>query len=85
MTASLENFSSHRDSVCLFCFFRFSALLFLLLPNLTPKCMNQKHSQNEGFLGLDWRMQRPVCSKLGGAVCVTKENPRKQFFVVVLL
>lgn len=71
--------------VCFVLFFRFSALLFLLLPNLTPKRMNQKHSQHDVFLGLDWRMQRPICSKLGGAVCVTKENTRKQFFVVVLL
>lgn len=65
---------------CLFSVFIFSQL-FLLLPNLTPDCLNQKHSQH-GFLGLDWRKQRPVCYKVGGAVCDRGKHQKKIFVVV---
>lgn len=71
-----------RGFVCLF--FRFSALLFLPASNLTLDCFDQKHPQHEGFRGLDWRMQRPICSKRGGAVCDRGKHQKTIFFVVLL-
>lgn len=45
VSASLENFSSHRNRVCLFVFSS-TTVSTRTIPNLTPECMNQKLSQH---------------------------------------
>lgn len=59
-------------------FFHFSALLFLLVPNLTPDCMSQKHSQHESFLGLLAGECEGLLVPSLGKLCVTEGNTRNE-------
>lgn len=80
----LRTFHPAGRVVCLYVFcFLFVCTTVSLWTNLTPDCMNQKHSQYKGFLGLGWRMYRPVCSRVGGAVWHRK-IPEENFLDVLL-